>query len=86
MVGPKSVRPTRFHFHIRWSTSTVLDWQAFQGREEAEACAKDLVGPDETFTIEMCDENCTRCNWGVAAQAQINHAPSGTQPVGDDVL
>ena len=53
--------PRKIHFHIRWSGEAALDWQGFQSRDEAEACAKDIVRPSESFTIEEFDESCLRC-------------------------
>jgi hypothetical protein len=49
------------HYHIRWSTKGVLDWEAFDSREEAEASAQELVRLGETYTIEERDDNCPRC-------------------------
>jgi hypothetical protein len=49
------------HYHIRWSTKEVLDWEAFESRAEAEAAAQQLVQPDETYTIIERDESCPRC-------------------------
>jgi hypothetical protein len=48
------------HFHIRWSDGK-LDWQAFTTESEAEERAKELVLPDETYTIEKADQQCPRC-------------------------
>jgi hypothetical protein len=48
------------HFHIRWSNST-FDWQIFNTREEAEALAKELVLPNEQYTIEQFDGDCPQC-------------------------
>jgi hypothetical protein len=48
------------HFHIRWSNSK-FDWQTFNTREEAEASAKELVLPDETYSIEQFDGDCPQC-------------------------
>jgi hypothetical protein len=49
------------HYHIRWSGRTTLDWEHFSTRKEAEVRAKQLVQPDETFTIEEHDGTCLRC-------------------------
>jgi hypothetical protein len=49
------------HYHIRWSESK-LDWDIFDTPEEAEAAAKQLVLPNETYTIEQFDGDCPRCN------------------------
>jgi len=50
-----------FHYHICWSTKEVLDWEAFDSREEAEASAQQLVRLGETYTIVERDEDCPRC-------------------------
>ncbi len=53
---------SKTHFHIRWSTAALLDWQSFHTRDEAEHIAKELAHPHETYTIEeMLDESCQRC-------------------------
>ena len=51
------------HFHIRWSnpSGSNLDWEDFANREDAEGRAKELVRPDESYTIEQFDGNCPRC-------------------------
>lgn len=51
------------HYHIRWSDSSGsnLDWEAFSNRVDAEGRAKELVRPDESYTIERFDANCPRC-------------------------
>ena len=49
------------HFHIRWSSTSRLDWKPFRTREEAEEVAKELVQPTETFTIEELNGKCKRC-------------------------
>ena len=48
------------HFHIRWSNSK-FDWQIFNTREEAEEAAKELVLPEETYSIEQFDGDCPQC-------------------------
>jgi hypothetical protein len=48
------------HHHIRWSTSK-LDWEVFNTREEANTAAKQLVLPNERYNIEQFDGNCPRC-------------------------
>ena len=48
-------------FHIRWSSKTMLDWESFKTRKEAEASANQLVRSSETYTIEQRDETCPRC-------------------------
>jgi hypothetical protein len=49
------------HYHIRWSTSK-LDWEVFNTREEAETAAKHLVLPNERYNVEQFDRNCPRCS------------------------
>jgi hypothetical protein len=49
------------HFHIRWSGKATLDWEGFSTRKEAEASAKQLVRPRETYAIEEHDGACLRC-------------------------
>ena len=49
------------HYHIRWSTKAVLDWEAFESRAEAEKAAQQLVRHGETYAIEERDEHCPRC-------------------------
>jgi len=66
------------HYHIRWSTKEVLDWEAFESRADAEASAAQLVCPDETYTIEERDEDCPRC--GNAGRLKASHEPEATNP------
>jgi hypothetical protein len=49
------------HYHIRWSSRPILDWEPFQTRAEAEAVATQLVRDGETYDIEEFDEACARC-------------------------
>lgn len=56
MIDSNPVFAKALHFHIRWSTTDILDWQAFENREAAEDSARDLVQPNETFIIEECHE------------------------------
>lgn len=58
---PKPAVPLKVHYHIRWSSSTFLDWQAFDSLTEAEAVAKHLVRGDETYTLEVVTADCERC-------------------------
>jgi hypothetical protein len=44
-------------WHIRWYGGK-LDWECFGTREEAEASAKQLAKPNETYSIEECDGTC----------------------------
>jgi hypothetical protein len=52
------------HFHIHWTRAheSKLDWDIFNTPEEAEAAAKQLVLPHETYVIEQFDGDCPRCN------------------------
>lgn len=52
---------SQMHFHIRWSSSTQLDWQPFESREEAEEAAKEMVRWNETYAIEERNGSCERC-------------------------
>ena len=56
-----SVCRSNVHYHIRWSSSDSLDWQAFKTHEQAEAAAHGLVRRRETYTVETRFENCERC-------------------------
>jgi hypothetical protein len=49
------------HYHIRWFPSSLLDWQAFASREEAETAAKELVRESETYIVEVATVGCKRC-------------------------
>jgi hypothetical protein len=49
------------HYHIRWSTKEILDWEAFDGKAEAEAAAQQLVRLGETYLIVERDGSCPRC-------------------------
>ena len=49
------------HYHIHWSGKPALDWERFSTRDEAEASAKELALPGETFTVEEHDESCPQC-------------------------
>jgi len=48
------------HYHIRWS-ALKLDWEAFSTREEAETAAKQLMRPQENYSIEQFDGECPLC-------------------------
>ena len=48
------------HYHIRWGNG-ALDWEAFATEEEAAAAAKELLRPNETFTVEQLGAGCARC-------------------------
>ena len=49
------------HYHIRWSDREALDWEAFSSHPDAEASAKELVRPGESYIIEERDGDCPRC-------------------------
>jgi hypothetical protein len=51
----------QFHYHIRWSDKAILDYERFDTRAGAEAGAKQLVRPGESYTIEEHDGACPRC-------------------------
>ena len=61
MRAPRSCLK-HYHYHIRWPRADQLDWESFPTRVEAEARAEELVLPQETYTIEACDESCSRCH------------------------
>ena len=50
--------PYQFHYHIRWSRLTTLDYEAFNTRAAAEASAEQSVLQGETYTIEEHEETC----------------------------
>ena len=61
-MGPRHLTLMHdLHYHIRWSTSK-LDWEVFNTRGEAENSAKQLVLPNERYSIEQFDNNCPRCS------------------------
>ncbi len=62
------------HYHIRWSGKATLDWEGFSTREDAEASAKQLARPDETYAIEEHDGACPRCQQ--AMKPKIAHGYS----------
>ena len=39
-------------FHIRWSRDGKLDWECHSSKAAAEASAKELVRPGESYSIE----------------------------------
>lgn len=73
------------HYHIRWSTKEILDWEAFDSRAEAETNAQQLVRLGETYTIEERDENCPRC-WKSFHLKKANPNPNQTYPWQQTVL
>jgi hypothetical protein len=48
----------RSHYHIRWENKATLDWECFQTYSDAAIRAKELVRPDEIFTIEEVSSDC----------------------------
>jgi hypothetical protein len=62
------------HYHIHWSGKDSLDWESFASRADAQASARELVRPGETYTIEERDEACPRCRaafkWKTAYETQ----------------
>lgn len=69
MDGPHP--PPQLHYHIRWSGKTELDWEGFDTRANAEASAKYLVRPGETYIIEEHGQSCARC---AALHSKTAHA------------
>ena len=49
------------HFHIHWSGKPTVDWEPFSSRAEAEASAKHLALPGETYTVEEHGKSCLQC-------------------------
>jgi len=45
------------HYHIHW-TGKTLDWERFDTSADAEASARKLALPGETFTVEEHGESC----------------------------
>lgn len=71
------------HYHIRWSSKQLLDWEAHPSRADAEARANNLVRPGETYTIEEHNESCPRC-WNLKLKredANSNRSYSWQQTV-----
>src|SRR5215472_10686905 len=61
-MNSKSQFFSRIHFHIRWSQGSTLDWEPFQSQADAEATAKQLAGPHESYGIEHRQHGtCERC-------------------------
>lgn len=48
------------HFHILWEGGT-LDWERFILRADADASARGLARPGETYTIKEYGIECPRC-------------------------
>jgi hypothetical protein len=60
-MNPERVNLSKNHFHIRWSTGSPLDWEAFETRNEAEEVARQLACATEIYKIEEFDRTCGRC-------------------------
>jgi len=58
-MGPSPIPAS--HFHIRWSSTSSLDWQRFQTRRDAILLADQLVRPGETYTVEEHSSSCPFC-------------------------
>src|SRR5215469_6360335 len=67
------------HYHIRWSSKEVLDWEAHPSRVEAVASANKLVRCGETYTIEERDDRCPRC-WKSFDLKRSDPNPTQTYP------
>ena len=50
-----------FHYHIRWSGDTRVDWDRFTTAEEAKCCADQMVRSGEDYAVEKFDDDCVRC-------------------------
>ena len=48
------------HYHIHWSGKPV-DWERFDTTADAEASARQLARPGETYTVEEHGESCPQC-------------------------
>jgi hypothetical protein len=67
-MGPTPISAS--HFHIRWSTKDLLDWQRFRTRHEAIEFASELVLPGETYAVEEHSSACPICQqYNMAATA-----------------
>jgi hypothetical protein len=60
-MNSKTSYPSYTHFHIRWSTASTLDWEAFTTRAEAKETARRLAHPHESYRIEERKQACKRC-------------------------
>jgi hypothetical protein len=70
------------HFHILWITgdNSIIDWEPFTSRDEANTMAKRLVTIRVSFVIDEFDDSCPRCemfrlerkisNWPTTANSQ----------------
>lgn len=52
---------SKTHFHIRWSAGSLLDWEAFETRTDAEEVAQQLACATEVYRIEEFGQTCRRC-------------------------
>jgi putative methionine-R-sulfoxide reductase with GAF domain len=50
-----------YHWHIRWSRPSPLDFEPFGSPQEADSCAYQMVRPGESYSIEKFDRDCIRC-------------------------
>lgn len=64
-------RSNGVHYHIHWA-GKALDWERFSSPAEAEASAKQLALPGETYTIEAHDGTCPRCQEVMKAKIAPN--------------
>jgi hypothetical protein len=73
MIATRTAKKS--HFHIRWSTRATLDWQSFETMDDAEHRAEELVGRDESYTIEQrSDWSCELCGDDFALYAWTDTA------------
>jgi hypothetical protein len=49
------------HYHIRWLSTSPLDWKPFRTRQQAMKVAEQIKKPNENYTIEKRDDDCERC-------------------------
>jgi hypothetical protein len=50
------------HFHIHWSGKTTLDCESFTTWALADERAKELVAPNERYSIEELGKQCPICS------------------------
>ena len=63
----------KLHYHIRWSRSGELDWEAHPVRAQAEEAARQLAQPNERYSVEQFGETCSTC---APAVRSFKHAHS----------
>jgi hypothetical protein len=51
----------KLHYHIRWSGKEDLDWERFATHAQADERAKELVRPNEEYTVEQQGKECPWC-------------------------